>query len=375
MKTHKVFSASSASRWLACPGSVAAASAAPAPAASDYADEGTAAHLVAEYCLRFDCPPGEAEVMVNGKPYPVDDELAEAVSAYVSLVRDAGGTLLIEKEVLIAPDLGGTVDAGIIDRARGIVHVVDFKYGRRAVDVRQNPQLTIYAAGLLQEFPGAKVIRRTICQPRVSPPVSTVDVSADEFRSEVRDLMAGYEAAKSPDAPRHAGSHCRYCPALASCREHRAMVATTVGADFDLASKTPISLPAVEKLDNTQLARVMDLADLLTEYAKAVKAEANTRMMRGQKIPGWKVVEKRANREWIDAAKTSQALGAILGSAAYTVPELLSPAQMEKALKSAGADPSIVADLAHKPAAGLSIAPESDKRKEVVPESVDDFSA
>ena len=49
---HAKLSASSAFRWINCPGSVALADQLPAPGSSAYADEGTLAHALAELKLR-----------------------------------------------------------------------------------------------------------------------------------------------------------------------------------------------------------------------------------------------------------------------------------------------------------------------------------
>ena len=49
---HAKLSASSAFRWINCPGSVVLADQLPAPGSSAYADEGTLAHALAELKLR-----------------------------------------------------------------------------------------------------------------------------------------------------------------------------------------------------------------------------------------------------------------------------------------------------------------------------------
>ena len=61
---HAKLSASSAFRWINCPGSVALADQLPAPGSSAYADEGTLAHALAELklqmCIR-DSPTGHKQ--------------------------------------------------------------------------------------------------------------------------------------------------------------------------------------------------------------------------------------------------------------------------------------------------------------------------
>lgn len=378
MATHQKFSASSAHRWIACPGSIAAAEGCPPQALNDFADEGTAAHLVLEYCLRFDCGPGDAAVKINGKDYEVDDEMREGVQLALDTVRAIPGQPIIEFGFLLEDDLGGTVDCGVYDAKSKTIYVYDFKYGRRAVNPVGNPQLAIYGKGILKMFPEAESIVLGIIQPRVTPSVSIWTISADDFGAWFGShVLAGYYRAKEPNAPRHAGNHCRYCPALDSLRcpeSHKAITAATC-SDFDIDVSKPIKLPLMDTLTNDQVARLIDFSDLISDYCKGVKQLAHDRLMAGQKIPGWKVVQKRSNRAWIDPQRTIDTLGVVLGRKIFTEPEVLSPAQMEKALKAAGKDVKLVDALTQKPDAGLSIAPESDKRKEVVPQLGSDFAA
>jgi len=62
-ESHAILGASSASRWIGCPGSVNAIAALPkreVERTSLYADEGTAAHNLAERCLREDIDPAHS---------------------------------------------------------------------------------------------------------------------------------------------------------------------------------------------------------------------------------------------------------------------------------------------------------------------------
>lgn len=374
-KVHQKFSASSAPRWIACPGSIAASEGYPPQKQNDFADEGTGGHLVLEYCQRFDCAPGDADVIVNGKHYEVDDEMKEAVQTAIDIIKAAPGELIIEEEFLIADDLGGTIDAGKYDPEAKRVYVFDFKYGRRAVQAVGNPQLAIYAMGMLKKFPEATKISMIIIQPRVTPPIVEWTVGLSDFAHfTTATIMASYKEAKQPNAPRCAGTHCRYCPALVDCPTSRSALVDATRSDFDLAAApVPINLPPVEAITNEQAARLLEFADLIADYCKAVKEVVHSRLMSGQKIPGWKVVQKRANRQWKNEEEVALRLSPIIGPALYTKPEMVSPAQVEKALKASGTKFSID-ELTHKPDNGLSIAPESDKRKEVVPQIGSDFA-
>ena len=78
--THAILSASSSSRWLACPPS-ARINAELSETTSIYAEEGTKAHALAEKTLKGYLAGGPAEVQSD------NEEMKEAVQRYVSISR------------------------------------------------------------------------------------------------------------------------------------------------------------------------------------------------------------------------------------------------------------------------------------------------
>jgi len=129
----KRYSPSAAERWMTCPGSVAACLDAP-DSTSKYADEGTAAHELAERILRG--ADGASLVGLdaeNGVEFTQD--MLGHVMKYVNYVRDlvasTGGTLLIEQKLplksLTGEDANGTADAVIVTDDELII--VDLKFG------------------------------------------------------------------------------------------------------------------------------------------------------------------------------------------------------------------------------------------------------
>ena len=95
---HAALGASIAHRWMSCPGSVRLAAGIDVPA-SAYAEEGAAAHMLAEICLKDGI---DARVLIGRKvnSYAADAEMADGVQVYVDAVRaelEPGDLLLVEQ--------------------------------------------------------------------------------------------------------------------------------------------------------------------------------------------------------------------------------------------------------------------------------------
>ena len=105
-----------------------------------------------------------------------------------------------------------------------------------------------------------------------------------------------------------------------------------------------------------QLNQVKSWMDALTSYA-------TDQLLAGDQIPGWKLVEGRSVRKYVDEDKVAAKLKSE-GYAEATIYEkvLLGITKMEKAIgKKLFAD--LLGDLVVKPAGAPTLAPEADKRK------------
>jgi hypothetical protein len=112
------------------------------------------------------------------------------------------------------------------------------------------------------------------------------------------------------------------------------------------------------------VADILKQEGTISAWLKAVKDRALTQMLNGEEIPGFKVVEGRASREW---ENTDATFGVLLGAGydedqILTKPELLSPAAMEKAIGKKKVTELVGALIVSKPGSPT-IAPASDKRK------------
>lgn len=387
-RAHAVLGASSAYRWMACPGSVRLSAGIPSRS-SRYADEGTAAHQLAEECLRAADERQFARMhvgewqAVRGQLWEVTEEMAEAVQVFLDTVRAAvlpGDTLLIEQRfdlsAAVHPGMFGTNDACVVSPNRKTLFVFDYKHGRgHAVEAKGNPQLRYYALGALLHSgaPVGKIVM-TIVQPRAAHkdgPVRSETISALDLMEWAADLKDAAVATEAADAPIRAGEHCTFCPAAAICPALRDRALEAAMADFAGATITVPASPSVLSVD--QLARLLDHADLIDDWLAAVRAHALHLAESGVAVPGYKLVQKRATRKWRAEEEVPQALSALGVSPEDTHKRvLLSPAQIEKLLpkeKRAALDALVV-----KESSGVNLVPDADPRQAKAPSAISDFA-
>jgi hypothetical protein len=387
-KTHATLGASSASRWMNCPGSVALSETMPLPGTSIHAEMGTAAHALAEKVLeRMGQRMARIEphiflgLNVGGKTstFEVTEEMADAVQVFTDFCTDLAlrsSEYHVEKRfnlnALKPPvPMFGTADfVAYFDS--GDLHVVDFKYGQGVVvDVEENVQLRYYALGaaLTQEKMASIGIQRvhvTIIQPRAAHPdgpIRTETFSFPELLGFAGDLLEAARATLAPDAPLHAGSWCRWCPASGNCTEQ--MKSAQLVAQTEFVNLPANTLPAPGSLEPEQFSDILGKLHILENWASAMRAFAQAKLERGEAVPGWKLVQKRATRKWGDEENVIEWLKA----KGFTSEEILiskakSPAQVEKLL---GKDKkSLPPEFIIAESSGLNMVPATDPRTEVL---------
>lgn len=349
-------------------------------AGSDYADEGTAAHFLAAYCLKEGADPlysmgrfihvhpdGECTVTQDGagegNVFKIDDEMAGNVRRYVACVKGYGGDLMVEQSLDIGFMTGeagakGTSDAVIFDTVNSQLVVVDLKYGRgEPVSAERNKQLMIYALAALEMaaligFDPASV-RLVIHQPRVADHPQEWVCSVDtlrEFEAEVREAAAACHAATASSgewidvAPmeylKPSEKGCRWCLAKPDCDAAAAEVTAQTSLQFDVL---PAEEPAAQlaAADAATLGQKFAAVGWLEDWCKAVRAEVERRLLAGEEVGGTKLVQgKRGNRQWVsdeDAEKLLKEMR-IKQDVMYTF-KVISPTAAEKAFKAGDIGP------------------------------------
>ena len=356
---------------------------------------------------------------VNGPSFPVDADMLRYVQQSIDGVRKLaeGGELFTEQELDISFITGedgatGTTDAVILQSTELIID--DLKYGRGVqVFAEGNEQLLLYAAAALEEYDVAgeiETVRMRISQPRLdhedewSISVYELHERIAEIRGIASTILAGPDGLEATPGEKQ----CRFCGVKGTCGEYRTFALDTVADGFVAlkAGETLVSIIDAEKLiaqaygvpvknvtseagqgfvvlkpnikpqvdaalarlatdSDERLATVMDAADMIEQFVKAVRAETERRLFNGQFTdPRYKLVAgKKGSRQWRDAEEAE----AVLKDMRLKVDEMYdkkvkSPTQIEKLL---GATPrrwgkiqQLITQVDGKP----SVAPVGDKR-------------
>lgn len=404
-----------------CPGSISMERGLPDDS-NDYSDEGTAAHLLGSTCLESGTNPEDyagRKIFVGCHPesswdgaifdgssdpcfevrrvYVVDDEMVEAISRYVNVVRQhvgADGILMAEERVPISSYTGeenaaGTSDAVILHPDELEIH--DLKYGMGVrVYAERNKQLMLYALGVREALELAagpfKRIRIVIHMPRLDHldewdcTSEELDAFGEEVKAAAVKALGYYDMSldmnADPTGVLNPAKHtCQWCKAKATCPALAKYVADASAMDFEAVEASP-SVPGGPAL----LAQKMAAIPLIEDWCKAVRAKVESELFAGVAIPGWKIVQgKKGNQSWTDEEKAD----ALLKKMRLPVEErcnlkLKSPTQIQKMLK---ATPKRLARLCKAALItqrdGLpSVAPEHDKRPAwVPPDTSEDFTA
>jgi hypothetical protein len=339
-KSHARLSASGADWWTNCPGGPALAEGL-IDVTSQFAAEGTAAHSIAERCVREGRDPAEfigQEVKVEDFTFEVDDEMADGVRAYIDAIEPFTGAgwewdieVSFENLAQLHPDLGGTGDFVAYNEKLGHLVVIDFKYGK--------------------------------------------NISVDP--------IAAAERTEDPNAPRITGDWCRFCKAAAICPEAQARALAAAQAEFQTDGS--LTAPDPEKFTADQLGQALRAASFLETWVHRVHEFGHAQAQAGVVPTGFKLVAKRAVRKWKSEGEAFKFLKTRLPRDEIFTEKMKSPAMVEPLIAAEldgktkkarfEAFAALTADLVEKKSSGTVLAPFEDKRPSVTFAASEEFQA
>ena len=337
--------------------------------------------------------------------------------AYVDILT---GQVYAESEV---EEVTGTSDV-IIVKGKKLISA-DLKFGRGVqVDAVELKQLLMYGAAAVREFDmmgEIEEIELHILQPRLNHfdvwrmSIAEMNERIEEIRQTSNRILAGPKGLTAVPGEKQ----CRFCKASATCAERtehtmelivgefvdldKGFIDVSIGQaekllsqsfgvkptaiDFEVISDLDPKVPheyrfvvkkpsirpsleaateAVATADDERLATLMDAADMIEGFAKAVRAEVERRLLAGKFTDArYKLVEGRQGaRSWIDEEQAEAAMKAMrLKSDEMYDRKVISPTTAEKVLKEANPRKwNKLQPLIGRSDGKPSVAPASDKR-------------
>lgn len=307
-RKHALLSASGASRWLNCTPSARLEDKFPNKS-SVYAEEGTLAHELSEIEI------GYALGLIPDKVYSAElrkirkhklytDEHEVEVGKYVDIVLETYNAIRNEHPDAVIKieqrlDFSHIVEFGfgtgdILIIADGKIYVIDLKYGKGVpVSAENNSQLKLYGVGALREYEllyDIHTVVLMIVQPRIDN-FSTWEISVKDLIDWALEVVKPKaKQAYIGEGDQKVGDWCRFCRAKPICRSYAEYNQQIARHEF----KDP------EILDDDEVADILKRVDVLNEWAKSVKEYALERALKGKKWPGFKIVEGRSQRRFLD---------------------------------------------------------------------------
>lgn len=369
--------------------------------------------------LRIKVENGHAEFNTAGQ-YPVGLDMIHEIQKTLDVIHSlADGATVYPEQVLsiefITGEQGatGTSDTVIIKGNTAII--ADLKYGRGVqVFAEGNEQLLIYGASAVTDFDALGEIENVelhILQPRLNHfdvwklTVAEMNERIEVIRQTAKRILAGPEGLTAVPGPKQ----CKFCKASATCNERTDhTMALIVGEFLDLDKgfiqvsmiqaekllaqafdvkpaaveyddlgtftvKKPNVRPSLEAAEaklpdasDERLATLMDAADMIEGFAKAVRAETERRLLAGKFTDArYKLVEGRQGaRSWTSEEEAEAALKAMRLKVDQMYDfKLISPTTAEKVLKEANPRKwNKLQPLIGRSDGKPSVAPASDKR-------------
>ena len=371
---HAVLSASKAHQWLKCPPSIRWEEQFPETQQSEAAAEGTLAHSLAEDHMRKTLDGKRLTVPTKIRSNPLfRPAMVEHVAAYcetimetVHRMREEGAdpSVYLEQELDLSPWVPegfGTADCVVI--GNGELHVFDFKYGKGVpVDAEENPQLSLYGLGALNEFGmlyDIDLVTLHIIQPRLDS-ITEWTIARDLLEQWGEDIRPIAEMAFRGEGEYSPGiDQCRWCRCKNVCRAYNTWMLDSAKARLneDGAERQP------NELSPEEISKLLGVVEEIKRWATRVAEYAlDQALNEGVRYPGYKLVEGISRRRITDEKAATENL-VVAGFLPGQIMKLRGIGDLED-LVGAKRLKELIGDYIDKPQGKPALVPESDKRQE-----------
>ena len=359
-KHSSIVGGSTAKRVINCPASVALVAKMPPKPSSKYADEGTLCHNAIAEILDKGVTPESllgmkykkhtlTQALLDAKIYPALKLLSE-------VDPDGEMEFMVETEIDFGNHLPGAFgSADVLGKLPKKAIVLDWKFGSGViVEAEENDQGMFYGRAAMHTekakwiFEDIEEVEIIIIQPPEIRRWTTTVARLEQFE---RDLVAAVKDSTRADAMMASGDHCRWCAAKPPCP-------VMTGA-VDRATQL-----ALKDLNPSQIATYLSQADMLEEWVKDLRELAHQMLEADVNVPGYKLVAKRATRQWVDEDQAKAKLLEMRLGKEATVEKVISPAQAEKVLKKYNLD--LPQELVVAVSSGSTLVADSDPRPAVL---------
>lgn len=329
---------SRAARRMVCPGSRALENKFPAEIESHKVLEGKTAHWYAHELIKCHithCPP-PAGIAPFGNQ--VTNEMFDGAMMYLQDVIDTIGISPILKYGIeqslpiyrIHPECRGAPDLWVL--IPNELHIWDYKFGHKYVEVFENWQLIEYAAGILEylEINGKKdqylQVTFHIVQPRCfqGEPTRTWSLKASDLRAYFNTLEASETIAMTENAPCNPTPECNFCSARHACGALQNAVLTRIDAPM-INTNNLNAQQTGALLKQTQLAN-----ELFTALESGLQEQARAMITRGERVPGFKLANGQGSQQWTKTPAEIIEIGAMFDKDLSKPASVITPKQAIK---------------------------------------------
>jgi hypothetical protein len=275
----------------------------------------------------------------------------------------------------IYPGMKGTPDDWYYNPNSKILFVWDLKFGHGFVDEYQNPQLMIYASGILRALgidDTEVLVHMTVVQPRCfgHNPIRTWSINASSLRPFIIQLEAAAHRAMGKEVQCVPGHHCRYC-----VRHVCQALQETIYMMVDVINNNVTGL----QLEGDALGDELKLLNYMTNMVKfrktAIEEQIINEIKGGKSVKNWSIKTKYGREVWKNDIDVNQVvmMGDLMGVDIRKPLALDTPTQAKAKFKKAKKDVDIIKQYSHRPETGVTLVEDNiDNVKRLLEESNND---